>query len=65
MCRGGCESNAKGCGLSACADATFRRRDWEISSTSSRQPSRLAAEKGAGLFSLRQPVFPPNDPVRA
>ena len=65
MCRGGCESKAKGCALSVCADATFQRRDWKISSRSTRHPSRLAVEKGAGLFSLRQPVCPPNDPVRA
>ena len=51
-CRGGCGSKAKWCGLSACADATFRRRDWEISSRSTRRPSRLAAEKGADMFSL-------------
>ena len=50
--RGECERSAQGRGLSKCADAAFRRRDWKVSSRSMRQPSLLAAEKGADVFSL-------------
>ena len=34
--RGECESSAKGCDFSKCADATFRGREWKISSRSMR-----------------------------
>ena len=48
--RGECESSAKGCGFSKCADATFRGRDWKISSRSMRQTPPWAAEKRADVF---------------
>ena len=50
--RGECDSSAKGCDLSKCADATFRGRDWKISSRSMRQHSPLGGRGARRCVSL-------------